>query len=135
MRKWIQTCLIAVGLLGIASATPKLGNPVPALNLKGALPERYLVALYSHDCGDISDLWKEVLSLRLPVLAVNAEGVPTPAPAETLLIQGETATSFSRAAKVTVYPTLILVEEGQIVGVWEPDGTGIPEALGLKSVQ
>lgn len=135
MNRLRQVFLMGCCLLGMASATPKLGNAVPALHLKQPLPERYLVALYSHDCGDISDLWKEVLSFKLPVVAVNAEGVPSPAPAETFLLRGDAATSFSRTAKVTVYPTLMLIEDGMIVGVWEPGGTGIPETLGLKSLQ
>lgn len=132
---WKQALAVGMCMLGMALGSPKLGNPMPELSLPSPLPERYLVALYSHDCGDISGLWKEVLSFQLPVLAVNAEGILTPAPKETLFLHGNTATNLSRSLKVTVYPTLLLIEEGQIVGLWEPNGTGISEALGLKSVE
>ncbi|GGJ34292.1 penicillin-binding protein [Deinococcus roseus] len=127
-------CLM-LGLLGFGHATPKLGNPAPEVKLTQPLSGRYLVALYSHDCGDLTDLWKEVLSFKLPVLAVNAEGIPSPAPKETLLLQGEAATQYSRTLKVTTYPTLLLIEDGVVVGVWEPNGTSIPERLGLQTVQ
>ena len=124
---------VLASLMGPALAAPKLGVAAPDLPLVAPekRPERYLVALYSHDCGDISALWSEVLGLRLPVYGINAEGIPTPAPNTVPVLGGDRATDYARTVKVTVYPTLLLIEDGVVVGVWESGGTGIPESLGL----
>lgn len=106
-----------------AEAQPRLGSALPAHPWTAAPYE--LVVLYSHDCGDIPEVWRNVLAAGLPVRAVNAEEVPSPAPAGVTLWRGPDATAFSRALKVRTYPTVLLVRGGRLLGLWEdtPDLT------------
>lgn len=115
MKSLLPLGLLAV--LSLAGATPRLGDLLPAHPWKAA--ERELVVLYSHDCGDIAGLWSELLRSGLPVRAVNAEAVPAGAPKGLEVWRGEAATAFSRALKVRVYPTVLLVQGGRVQNLWE----------------
>jgi hypothetical protein len=126
-------------LLGSGLATPKLGSSLPPhpwpqstpqITLEDKLeqdlenPKRYWVALYSHDCGDMGDIWSALLAQNLPIHAINAEETYSAAPpsleASRSVWRGPAATQFSRALKVRVYPTVLLLEGERIVGLWEP---------------
>ncbi len=101
----------------MAAALPKLGGPLPAHPWQSA-PEE-LVVVYSHDCGDLGALWRDVLGSGVPLRLVNAEDVPAPAPPGVAVWRGEGATAFSRALKVRVYPSILLVRDGKILNLWE----------------
>ena len=62
------------------------------------------MVLYSHDCGDLGELWSALLRSGLPIRAVNAEDVASPAPAGLSVWHGRNATAFARALKVSAYP-------------------------------
>lgn len=109
--------LAALASLSVAAAVPKLGEALPAHPWTAEPLE--LVVVYSHDCGDLGALWKDVLAAKLPVRAVNAELVPAPAPNNLDVWRGEAATAFSRRLKVRVYPTILLVRDGRLLNVWE----------------
>ena len=123
-RAPIVSLLLALTLLGLspASALVRLGEPLPAHPWTAA--ERELVVVYSHDCGDLGDLWNAVLRSGLPVRAVNAEAVPTPAPGGLKPWRGPDATAFARALRVGAYPTVLLVQQGRVLNAWEGDFTG-----------
>lgn len=108
---------LAVAVSGTALALPKLGEPLPPHPWQEAPLE--LVVVYSHDCGDLGALWQDVLAAGLPVRAVNAEGVPAPAPTGVNVWRGADATAFSRALKVRLYPSILLVREGKVLDLWE----------------
>ena len=108
--------LLGLGL-SVALATPRLGDPLPAHPWTDAPTE--LVVLYSHDCGDLTPLWGQVAAAGLPVRLVNAEDVPIQAPKGFSAWQGEAATDFSRALRVRVYPTVLLVQAGRVMNLWE----------------
>ncbi len=115
-------------------ATPKLGSSLPAHPWQEKILDnklekssenvRYWVALYSHDCGDMGEIWNALLTQNLPIQAVNAEETYSAAPksleASKNVWRGPQATQFSRALKVRVYPTVLLLEGERIVGLWEP---------------
>ncbi|PYE55880.1 penicillin-binding protein [Deinococcus yavapaiensis] len=107
----------ALTLLSAAEAVPKLGEALPRHPWSAAALE--LVVVYSHDCGDLGALWKDVLASQLPIRVVNAEAIPASAPNGLDVWRGEDATAFSRALKVRVYPTILLVREGRLLNVWE----------------
>jgi hypothetical protein len=136
--------MILFMLCGTTVATPKLGSSLPAHPWQGKTLEnklepsaensRYWVALYSHDCGDMGEIWNALLAQNLPIQAVNAEETYSAAPKslETSknVWRGPSATQFSRALKVRVYPTVLLLEGERIVGLWEPtSGTSFGEYL------
>lgn len=102
---------------GAAHAVPKLGEALPAHPWKAARVE--LVVVYSHDCGDLGELWRDVMLAGVPVRAVNAEAVPSPAPQGVNVWRGKDATAFSRALKIRVYPTVLLVRDGRLLNLWE----------------
>nr|WP_188902437.1 penicillin-binding protein [Deinococcus aerophilus] len=125
----LLTLLLALGTLpalGQAEARVRLGAALPAhpWTSDPVAEGREVVVVYSHDCGDLGDLWAAVLDSGLPVRAVNAEGVPSPAPAGLNVWRGDDATAFARALKVSAYPTVLLVQEGRILNAWEGDFTG-----------
>ncbi len=114
----MKCALVLFGLLsGAALATPRLGDALPTHPWTDAPQE--LIVLYSHDCGDLTPLWGQVLATKLPVRLVNAEDVPIQAPKGFSAWQGEDATDFSRALKVRVYPTVLLVQAGRVMNLWE----------------
>lgn len=120
----LLTLLLTLGVTS-AGARVRLGEALPAHPWSGA--EREVVVVYSHDCGDLGDLWKAVLSSGLPVRAVNAEGTPSPAPHGVNVWRGDDATAFARALKVGAYPTVLLVQGGHILNAWEGTFTGTLE--------
>nr|WP_052326760.1 penicillin-binding protein [Deinococcus peraridilitoris] len=102
-----------------ALAVPRLGEALPPHPWQTQRAPLELVVVYSHDCGDLGALWKDVLQAGVPVRAVNAEGVTAPAPGGVNVWRGEDATRFSRELRVRVYPSILLVREGRILSLWE----------------
>lgn len=115
--------LLTLGAAGMVNARVRLGEPLPLHPWRDS--ERELVVLYSHDCGDIGPLWGALRAAGLPIRAVNAEGIPAPAPAGLTPWHGEAATRFSRALKVSAYPAVLLVQGGRVLNAWE--GTFVAE--------
>lgn len=101
----------------LAGARVRLGESLPAHPWVSA--GREVVVVYTHDCGDLGDLWTALLGSGLPVRAVNAEGTATPAPGGLKAWQGEDATRFSRALRVGTYPAVLLVQDGRVLNAWE----------------
>ncbi|QIP29437.1 penicillin-binding protein [Deinococcus radiodurans] len=103
----------------------RLGELLPAHPWQSA--EREVVVVYTHDCGDLGELWGAVLRSGLPVRAVNAEDVTSPAPAGLKPWRGPEATQFARQLKVGTYPAVLLVRGGRILNAWEGtfQGTGL----------
>ncbi|MBZ9751656.1 penicillin-binding protein [Deinococcus sp. HMF7620] len=120
-RAPLLTLLLTLGV-SAADARVRLGESLPAHPWTAA--EREVVVVYSHDCGDLGDLWDAVLASGLPVRAVNAEGIQTPAPAGLRAWDGEAATAFARKLRVGAYPTVLLVQGGRILNAWEGTFTG-----------
>lgn len=119
----LLTLLLALGV-SPAEARVRLGDPLPAHPWQSAPASevtdgREIVVVYSHDCGDLGDLWQAILQSGLPVHAVNAEGVSNSAPKGLNVWRGEGATAFARALKVSAYPTVLLVKDGRILNAWE----------------
>ena len=117
--------LLALNLsLPSAEARVRLGDTLPphpwAISTNDT---REIVVLYSHDCGDLGELWSAVLGAGLPVRAVNAEEVTSPAPAGLSVWHGPEATAFARALRVSAYPTVLLVRGEQVLNAWEGDFT------------
>ncbi|MFC3860224.1 penicillin-binding protein [Deinococcus antarcticus] len=100
-----------------ASALVRLGEKLPAHPWTDG--PREIVVVYSHDCGDLGPLWQAILNSGLPVRAVNAEEVASPAPQGITVWRGEDATAFSRKLRLEAYPTVLLVNEGRILNAWE----------------
>lgn len=113
--------LLLVGL-SQGSALVRLGEPLPAHPWKDG--EREVVVVYTHDCGDLGELWQTLMTSGLPVHAVNAEDVPSPAPRGVTPWRGEDATAFARKLKVGTYPAVLLVQSGRILNAWEGDFAG-----------
>jgi hypothetical protein len=114
--------VLGAGTLGSAGARVRLGDPLPAHPWASAVGDtREIVVLYSHDCGDLGELWNAVLHAGLPVRAVNAEAVASPAPAGVKAWHGPEATAFARALRVSAYPTVLLVRGDQVLNAWEGD--------------
>lgn len=120
-RAPLLTLLLALGVPA-AEARVRLGEPLPAHPWQSA--EREVVVVYSHDCGDLGELWSAVLAAGLPVRAVNAEDVPSPAPSGVNVWRGPEATAFARALRVGIYPTVLLVREGRVLNAWEGNFRG-----------
>ncbi|AWN24427.1 penicillin-binding protein [Deinococcus irradiatisoli] len=120
--------LLALGSsgLGPAQGLVRLGDPLPPhpWSRSEGDDERELVVLYSHDCGDLGELWSAVLSAGLPVRAVNAEDVASPAPRGLSVWHGPDATAFARALKVSAYPTVLLVRGERVLNAWEGTFSG-----------
>ncbi len=95
------------------AATPPEASSTPAEE------PRSLVVLYSHDCGDLSGLWPALLHSGLPIHAVNAEDVASPAPDGLDVWRGPQATQFARALRVSVYPTVLLVRGERVLNAWQ----------------
>ncbi|BDP41726.1 hypothetical protein DAETH_16950 [Deinococcus aetherius] len=112
----LLTLLLALGTPD-AGARVRLGELLPSHPWTSG--EREVVVVYSHDCGDLGDLWGAVLGAGLPVRAVNAEDVPAPAPKGVNVWRGPEATAFARALRVGAYPTVLLVREGRVLNAWE----------------
>ena len=106
-----------------ASALVRLGEKLPAHPWTD--DKREIVVVYSHDCGDLGELWQAILDSGLPVRAVNAEDVALPAPKGVTVWRGDDATAFARKLRLEAYPTVLLVNEGRILNAWEGtfDGT------------
>lgn len=115
-RAPLLTLLLALGTPA-ADARVRLGDPLPAHPWTSG--EREVIVVYSHDCGDLGELWSAVLAAGLPVRAVNAEDVPAPAPAGVNVWRGPEATAFARALRVGAYPTVLLVRSGRVLNAWE----------------
>lgn len=116
-----------LSLLLLLGATParalvRLGEPLPPHPWQDG--SREVVVVYSHDCGDLGELWQALMDSGLPVRAVNAEDVPSPAPNGISVWRGDEATTFARKLRVGAYPTVLLVNEGRILNAWEGDFTG-----------
>ncbi|GGB49447.1 hypothetical protein GCM10008019_01270 [Deinococcus soli (ex Cha et al. 2016)] len=120
-RAPLLTLLLTLGI-STAEARVRLGEPLPQHPWTAAAQE--VVVVYSHDCGDLGDLWSAVLAAGLPVRAVNAEGFPFPAPAGVQAWTGEAATTFARQLRVGTYPTVLLVQDGRIMNAWEGTFSG-----------
>ncbi|GGK93314.1 penicillin-binding protein [Deinococcus radiotolerans] len=120
-RAPLLTLLLTLGL-STAEARVRLGEALPQHPWRDAPQE--VVVVYSHDCGDLGDLWQAVLAAGLPVRAVNAEGVLARAPVGVQAWTGEAATTFARQLRVGAYPTVLLVQEGRIMNVWEGTFSG-----------
>lgn len=105
-----------------ASALVRLGEKLPPHPWQDS--EREVVVVYSHDCGDLGELWQAILTSGLPVRAVNAEEVNTPAPRGVEVWRGQEATEFARKLRVGAYPTVLLVNDGRILNAWEGDFSG-----------
>ncbi|GBF05010.1 penicillin-binding protein 1B McrB [Deinococcus aerius] len=114
-RAPLLTLLLALGTP--AGALVRLGDPLPTHPWKSA--DRELIVVYSHDCGDLGELWGAVLAAGLPVRAVNAEDIPAPAPKGVNVWRGPEATAFARALRVGTYPAVLLVREGRVLNAWE----------------
>ncbi len=116
--------LFSLLLLGLShsSALVRLGETLPEHPWADA--EREVVVVYTHDCGDLGELWQGLMASGLPVRAVNAEDVPSPAPKGLTPWRGEAATAFARKLKVGTYPAVLLVQSGRILNAWEGDFTG-----------
>lgn len=113
--------LLALGF-SHAGALVRLGDPLPPHPWPSA--PRELVVVYSHDCGDLGELWQAALRSGLPVRAVNAEDIAADAPAPLQAWRGKDATAFARALRVGTYPAVLLVNEGRILNAWEGTFTG-----------
>ena len=100
-----------------AEARVRLGETLPAHPWQSAARE--VVVVYTHDCGDLGPLWRDLLASGLPVRAVNAEDVPAPAPGGLTPWRGEEATTFARQLRIGEYPAVLLVNEGRILNAWE----------------
>lgn len=111
-------------LLGLpsAGALVRLGETLPAHPWQDS--DREVVVVYTHDCGDLGGLWQAVMHSGLPVRAVNAEDVPSPAPKGVTPWRGDDANTFARQLKVGTYPAVLLVQGGRILNAWEGDFTG-----------
>lgn len=111
-------------LLGLpqAGALVRLGELLPAHPWQDT--EREVVVVYTHDCGDLGNLWQAVMQAGLPVRAVNAEDTPSPAPKGLTPWRGADATKFARQLRVGTYPAVLLVKDGRILNVWEGDFAG-----------
>ncbi|MBB6098179.1 hypothetical protein HNR42_001604 [Deinobacterium chartae] len=120
MRR-LGSLVLTAALLGLpaAQARPALGSEVPPAPWSERAPRSYLIALYSFECGDLTEAWNTLRRLNLPLYAVNAERRPSPAPAALEVWRGSEATAFSRALKVRVYPTVLLVRDGRLLNLWE----------------
>lgn len=116
---------LGTGNLTSAGAVVRLGDALPAHPWAASQTEdeREIVVVYSHDCGDLGDLWSAVLQAGLPIHAVNAEGVASPAPKGLSVWHGESATAFARALKVSAYPTVLLIRGDRVLNAWEGDFT------------
>ncbi|SMB92574.1 penicillin-binding protein [Deinococcus hopiensis] len=115
-RAPLLTLLLALGTPD-AGARVRLGEALPAHPWAEA--GREVIVVYSHDCGDLGELWGAVMSAGLPVRAVNAEDVPAPAPAGLNVWRGAEATAFARALRVGTYPAVLLVRGGRVLNAWE----------------
>ncbi|WP_164973495.1 penicillin-binding protein [Deinococcus metallilatus] len=115
-RAPLLTLLLALGTPA-ADARVRLGEPLPAH--PWMTPDREVIVVYSHDCGDLGELWGAVLAAGLPVRAVNAEDVAAPAPSGVNVWRGPEATAFARALHVGAYPTVLLVQGGRVLNAWE----------------
>ncbi|MFC4639573.1 penicillin-binding protein [Deinococcus hohokamensis] len=125
MRNMKRAPLLSLLLvLGVshAGARVRLGDTLPAHPWVSA--GREVVVVYSHDCGDLGALWSAVLASGLPVRAVNAEDISTPAPGGLTPWRGPEATAFARALKVGTYPAVLLVQSGRILNAWEGTFSG-----------
>ena len=125
-RAPLLTLLLTLGTPD-AGARVRLGEVLPPHPWTGS--GREVVVVYSHDCGDLGDLWSAVLSAGLPVRAVNVEDVPAPAPKGVNVWRGPEATAFARALRVGTYPAVLLVREGRVLNAWEGTFRG---DLGVK---
>ena len=123
----LLTLLLTLGLgsLGSGQGLVRLGDALPAHPWaeSGNDDERQIVVVYSHDCGDLGELWHTILQAGLPVHAVNAEEVASPAPAGLSVWHGPEATAFARALKVSAYPTVLLIRGERVLNAWEGDFT------------
>ncbi|GGK13416.1 hypothetical protein GCM10008955_03480 [Deinococcus malanensis] len=120
-RAPLLSLLLALGV-SHADARVRLGDTLPAHPWTSA--GREVVVVYSHDCGDLGDLWSAVLASGLPVRAVNVEDIKSPAPGGLKAWSGPEATAFARALKVGAYPTVLLVQGERILNAWEGTFTG-----------
>lgn len=116
MRAPLLSLLLALGA-GQADARVRLGEPLPPHPWPSV--GREVVVIYTHDCGDLGELWGAVMESGLPVRAVNVQGVSTPAPAGLTPWRGADAEQFARQLKVGTYPAVLLVREGRILNAWE----------------
>ena len=116
--KALKLAIWAALLAGAAWAQPQLGSRIPAWPGLWPRAESYLVAVYSFRCGDLSGLWKSLLSTGLPIVAVNAGGGPTPAPAGLKLLRGAAATKLSDLLEIGNYPTVLLIQGGRVLDYW-----------------
>lgn len=113
----LATLILTLGLPS-AEAKVRLGDLLPAHPWR--TQERELVVVYGSGCGDMAGLWDAALASGLPVRAVFAEGTfSRTAHAPVTPWQGEAATTFARELRVAQYPTILLVEGGRLMNVWE----------------
>lgn len=124
----LLTLLLVLGAVNLTSARAlvRLGDALPTHPWASSQgdDEREIVVLYSHDCGDLGELWSALLRSGLPIRAVNAEDVASPAPAGLSVWHGPDATAFARALKVSAYPTVLLIRGERVLNAWEGTFTG-----------
>ncbi|GHG03159.1 hypothetical protein GCM10017783_14370 [Deinococcus piscis] len=113
----LATLLLTLGLPS-AEAKVRLGDTLPAH--PWAAQGRELVVVYGSGCGDMAGLWDATLASGLPVRAVFAEGdLRRTARAPVTPWHGEDAGRFARQLRVAQYPTILLVQDGRLMNVWE----------------
>lgn len=117
----LLSLLLALGLSS-ADARVRLGDPLPPHPWQS--DEREVVVIYTHDCGDLGELWGAVLQSGLPVRAVNVQGVPAQPPAGLTPWRGAEADQFARQLRVATYPAVLLVRGGRVLNAWEGNFTG-----------
>lgn len=127
-RAPLLTLLLVVGVMP-AQARVRLGEALPAHPWVSS--GREVIVVYSHDCGDLGELWRSILESGLPVRAVNAEDIPAPAPPGVNVWRGDDATAFARTLRVGTYPAVLLVQGGRILNAWEGTFHG---DLGLREL-
>ncbi|UFA50811.1 penicillin-binding protein [Deinococcus radiophilus] len=118
----LVTLLLTLGLPA-ANAKVRLGDTLPTHPWESG--QRELVVIYAGGCGDMGELWDAALSSGLPVRAVFAEGdLGRTVEASVQPWQGQEATAFARQLRVAQYPTILLVEGGRLINVWEGEVPG-----------
>lgn len=114
-RASLLTLLLTMNTWG--ASLVRLGEPLPAHPWADA--ERQVVVIYSHDCGDLGELWSAALEAGLPVQAINVGDVASPAPGGVSVWRGAEANAFARTLRVQRYPTVLLVRHGKVLNAWQ----------------
>lgn len=125
-RVIVVSCLLLA--CSDASAKVRLGEALPEALWKaaGEAPaQAEWVVIYGAGCGDMGPLWSALKHSKLPMRAVFAEGDfrrSTPPP-NGQVWRGAEALAWTREARVSHYPTVILVKNGRSFDVWDEERT------------